>query len=376
MPTPSAMDPQETHDDNLNVGIFIPTMNKADFVIRQLRYYAALHSPHPVYIGDSSAQEEKEKLEHAVQQFQNTPAVRYRHFPKEEYSQARCEKELIGMVNEKYVIFSGDDDYLVPSSLTRCAAFLESHPDYATAHGKAITFKLDRTGPYGNLKKISDYPQPSVEDESAAGRLFAYLNNYFVPMFSVNRTRQMQKDWDLVDRVKEHTFAGEVLPCTLSVLAGKSKTLNCLGFVRQMHDMRQIAPDTFDWITKPEWHEAFKIYESALIEKVINLDRIQMEEARARVKRACMAYLIKYMQLDLQSLNANLTVRKAHKPHASFRSRLTRLLPFLKQVYRAYRRAWYHEELMHREVMSPGSPYFADFSEIRKSFSSSSAMHV
>ena len=47
--------------DNLKVAILIPTMNRADFVIRQLQYYASVNCPHTIYIGDSSNQENSEK---------------------------------------------------------------------------------------------------------------------------------------------------------------------------------------------------------------------------------------------------------------------------------------------------------------------------
>ena len=41
------------------VAIIIPTMNRADFLIRQLEYYKSVKSPHPIYIGDSSNKKEK-----------------------------------------------------------------------------------------------------------------------------------------------------------------------------------------------------------------------------------------------------------------------------------------------------------------------------
>ena len=36
------------------VAILIPTKNRSEFLIRQLKYYASVDSVHPIYIGDSS----------------------------------------------------------------------------------------------------------------------------------------------------------------------------------------------------------------------------------------------------------------------------------------------------------------------------------
>ena len=45
------------------VAILIPTMNRSDFLIRQLNYYANVKSQHPIYIGDASNIEHKARTE-------------------------------------------------------------------------------------------------------------------------------------------------------------------------------------------------------------------------------------------------------------------------------------------------------------------------
>ena len=46
----------------LDVGIILTTKDRADFVIRQLEYYILTKNNHPIYIGDSSNDNEKQKL--------------------------------------------------------------------------------------------------------------------------------------------------------------------------------------------------------------------------------------------------------------------------------------------------------------------------
>ena len=67
---------------NLKVVILIPTMNRSEFLIRQLRYYASVKSQHPVYIGDASNQEHQERTEKVIDDLQAQITIRYNHWPK------------------------------------------------------------------------------------------------------------------------------------------------------------------------------------------------------------------------------------------------------------------------------------------------------
>ena len=44
------------------IGIVVPTMNRPDFVIRQLNYYASLNFPHTIYYSDGSSPENAKKI--------------------------------------------------------------------------------------------------------------------------------------------------------------------------------------------------------------------------------------------------------------------------------------------------------------------------
>ena len=52
----------EKPTEKSNLGIIVPTMNRPDFVIRQLNYYASLNSPHAIYYADSSNLENSKKI--------------------------------------------------------------------------------------------------------------------------------------------------------------------------------------------------------------------------------------------------------------------------------------------------------------------------
>ena len=70
------------------------------------------------------------------------------------------------IVQENYVSYIGDDDYLIPNSLEKCIQFLETHPEYSTAHGKGIAFSLDQIGAYGNIESLLEYQLKDNELET------------------------------------------------------------------------------------------------------------------------------------------------------------------------------------------------------------------
>ena len=45
-------------------------------------------------------------------------------------------------VKEKYCAYIGDDDFFIPSSLTKCANFLEENKDYISACGAMQLFLI------------------------------------------------------------------------------------------------------------------------------------------------------------------------------------------------------------------------------------------
>ena len=155
------------------VAFLIPTMNRADFVVRQLRYHASLPSPHAIYIGDSSNTLNQEKILACVRKFQNTLDITYEHLPG--YTDRQAVYRLMSISKEKYCTALGDDDFIIPSAATKCADFLERNEEYRTAQGKAILFSLGESGPYGEIKASAIYWKKKEAEEDSNGRKTGYL---------------------------------------------------------------------------------------------------------------------------------------------------------------------------------------------------------
>ena len=354
-------------DSNLKVGIFIPTINRSDFVVRQLKYYATVKCPHAIYIGDSSNQEHSNKIKETIRSLNGLTKVVYEHLPSLNNKEAI--QYLLSIVEEPYACFSGDDDYQIPDSLTKCAEFLENNPDYATASGYAVSFRLKKHGANGELSRLANYPRPYIKFESARERIAAYFEKYYVPLFSVNRTKQMLKNWETVNEIGDKSFGPEIVPSALSIIAGKSATLDCLGFVRQIHDRQYELPNTFDWITSPEWQPSYALFEKIISENLAIKDNISIGDAIKITRQSFWAYLQKYLSLEYEIPHSIKTGGGIKQVISSARSKMAQAFPILKQIYRMHiKPQMTGKKEMNFEVLQPSSKYYKDFEPVINSF--------
>lgn len=340
------------------VAILIPTMNRSAFVIRQLRYYASFSSPHPIYIGDSSEGEEQKILEQGARKYASSLPITYLHYPKTKNHVVMC--ALLARADAPYACYIGDDDFQIPGALTDCASFLDAHPDFSSAHGHAVTIRICDNGVYGKIAKIKDYPQPEVQDERAAQRILTFFSRYYVSAFSVQRREEMADCYAHTPEIPDDSLAVEVLPCTVAIVKGKSKLINRLQFIRQIHDRNYPLPDTFDWITSDAWTYSVKKFLAVVSEGIAAKDRISADHANRITKQAFWVHLERMLALDYPKIFPSSQITRSRTSYRMFlRSTLKPFLP----LYRRMRR--YGRLQMHAEVTRPGSPYFDDFKGIR-----------
>lgn len=341
-------------------------MNKPDFIIRQIKYYVSLRSPHPVYIGDDSDEQRAGILKQAIEKFKDKLEINYYHkqWPP---SQADCELKLVSSIKEKYTVFSGDDDFLIPDSLTKCAEFLENNSNYSLTTGLAVSFNLDRSGPYGQITSMSDYRRPEVTEETAGERLLDYLTTYHVTLFSVGRTIDLKRDWELSLQAKERSFQTEIMPGCLAVTRGKTKTLNYLAIVRQMHDTRQPSPDIFDWLARLDWAETYQYFSETLAKEISEKDGLSESEAKNIIKKALWVYIQKHLASKYGQIKQKHTVlEKAGKKV------LKKIFPISKNIFLKYLkpRLKTGQPSLHYEVRQPWSRHYQDFQKIEKTIQS------
>ena len=351
--------------NNLKVAIIVSTKDRPDFLIRTLNYYAKLKSLHPVYLADSSNHDNAEKIISAIEQLKSKLEIHYNWYP----SGLEPTGKILAMVKEKYAILNGDDDYEIPSTLTKGAEFLENNPDYAAAGGNAVSFRLKTSGPYGELQRLADYPNYSLEAETAPQRLNDFLKLCFPVTFtSVNRVENFKKIW-IIPIPVGNTW-GELFQICHCVVPGKVKLLDYLGVVRQIHDRQWHQRSMIDWLTGEDFHDFYTIFRDHLSKRIMEIDNINQEQANKAVKDALWEYLQVYMANEKRVLKVENKSDTASRPTLkSLRAKIGVNFPILKTIYREYVRPVVSDKKqMHYEVMNPRSPYYNDFQYVIDSF--------
>lgn len=337
-------------------------MNRPDFMMRQFQYYAKVNSPHPIYIADSSNEQNVEALKNIISKFRNKLSISYSWYP----AGPDNHRELLEQTKEKYGCICGDDDYQIPNSLTKCAEFLENNPNYAAASGYAVSVRLKRSGPYGELARLADYPRYSIEAETARQRFIDFMKVIHTLGFFVNRIDNMKKAWD--SKLYLNNSMAELIPYNNLIMGGKSKILNCLSLIRQIHDQQNSTTNSFTWITGKNFIDDYDIFKKNIAIAMVAKDGIDFKVAEEAVKEAFWQYMLNVLSYDYKFYLAGIYPAK-EKTADTLRVRIGKSFPLLKTVYRtAVRPIFNKNPQIHYEVINPSSPFYKDFRCVMDSF--------
>ena len=227
-----------------------------------------------MYIGDASDFDYSLELQEFLNQNNSSLVVKY--FYLKNMNIRKTIYFLAEKIEEEYCSIICDDDFLVSSSLTKCAQFLSENKDYRTAQGAALLFSLNENGPYGSIKGSQIYwKNIEISENTAINRLSIFSKNYWVPQFSVHRTFEFISDSEFYKTLNDESF-GEIFHNFVFICKGKSKFIDCLYLIRQGHDQRYLLPDFYEWITSKNWYSDYLIFIEKLagyIEKTDNISK-------------------------------------------------------------------------------------------------------
>lgn len=354
------------------VAILIPTMNRVEFVIRQLRYYSSVFSQHPIYIGDGSAVSAEKEIQATLDSFASKPQVFYYHLPG--LNDRQTIVRLGELSNETYCAFTGDDDYLIPGSLSLCADFLHHNSSYRTAQGKAVLFQLNEAGPYGTLKGSHVYwNRKEIEQETAAQRVNYFSKNYWVPQFSVHRRAEFLADSNDYCNIQDKSF-GEILHCFTFVCNGKSKFIDCLYLIRQGHNARYVLPGILDWLTGENWYNSYQVFIQSMGRCISECDNVSVEEGEKIIKEAFIegylkAVLRKQASVELMTMHKSLFYQISGKVK-SFLSGFFQKNPVLRRHAKRFRNRLNGKPSFDFDyLLQKGSLFYADAKGVYDNFS-------
>ena len=343
------------------VSILIPTKSRIDFVIRTIKYYVSISSPHPIFIGDAS---DKSSEELVLKAAQDKIEVYYFHWKN------LIDRKTLSKLAEKgnatnissYCAFHGNDDFFVSKSLSMCAEFLSENPSYATAQGNAFSFELIEDGPYGELKDIGIYwNENELKGETALERLKEISVNYWVPNFSVHRIEGFIDDMNNgIDSVIDRNF-GEFTNSLTIAMIGKSKYIDCLYLARHTHSgIKHETP--FEWVTGENWHLSYTEFINSLSKVLSNNDGLSLAESNSKVELA----IERLIPLDIKNhTSAHKFIRKKYSEYISKRGFIFILSKFYRRI--KYISILPSKDFSQRGLRSPKSKYYKEVRSILNS---------
>jgi glycosyltransferase domain-containing protein len=354
------------------VTLVVPTRNRPQFLERALRYYQELKFQYPIIVADSSDGDHPSHIKHIISALGTSLSIEHRRY--------QTGTDLAGLVNKlfdalqdvttPYAAIGADDDFFVPSTLSRAAQFLQEHPDYAIAHGEAVVFALKTPTVYGQIQSAGPYNQCTVNHSTGAQRLIDHFTHISATMYSVHRTEQLRENFHkTVASASGKEIFIEMLPLGLSLVQGKAKKLDSLYMVRQVHSAKEYnaLPDALDWIASPDWASVYQRFRDCLAGELAQQDRISIDEAREVVKQAFWSYLG-------QALTKNWQGRYAQNS-PELRSHLRKLA----RRMRVLRWAWHTSSSLlpgqdnkksQQALLRPTSRYHRDFMPIYRAITS------
>jgi glycosyltransferase domain-containing protein len=269
------------------ITIVVPTLNRPDFMIRTMRYYAEAGFLGCLLVGDSSRGEAAARVRDEAVRLSGRVDVTVHDCV--DLDDRLTLQKLSELVKTPYVAYIGDDDLILPSGIRDCVEFLERERQFISANGSAWAFELlnGATDTFGRLRVLDAYPQPEVLHADAVSRLTDYLRDYRVSLFSVTRSAAWKRAWQHSRSVPDRAFAAELLPGCLIAALGRIRHLTTPYLLRQSaHAVRYHLPHTESWYERPEWHESFRLFCEVVGSEISEQDGIERRRAERLVADA------------------------------------------------------------------------------------------
>ncbi len=232
------------------ISLITPTLNRSDFLTRQLHYLADMGFKGSVLLGDASDKWHFKETEKTIQRLKGKLNVR--HYECRGLSILDTKEFLGQRTTTPYCVFLADDDFICPSGLYKCVDFLEHNPDYGLAYGFTVSTRIWSSSPYGDVKQVYRFPHPPMDTDSGVQRLQRFLAaGSYATVHDVHRTSDWQevlkgsigKPWS-----RHGILFDGLTPSIVSATRSKAKELDCFYTVRYGHDAIYFNDDDYKMI--------------------------------------------------------------------------------------------------------------------------------
>ena len=274
------------------ITIVITTRNRPEYIERQLKYYRHQNYSGKIIIGDASENKDAELNKNNIKIFKKNLNIEY--VSQKNYSVPKSLYELSKIIDTEFCVSVADGGFLITANLSKCTDYLKKNIDCSAVHGKALMFSFINDGPYSDaIQSIQDYKLPQSLENNASDRWSNFMKNYAVPMYCVVRSDIYRSMWAGMDKIKNPSLAGELVPASIMVISGRIVELDFLYLVRHIHKKRTNLPTFYDWIVTKDWSQSFQIAKKTIIKKILENDDLNDKIVVKKVDDAFKYFFLK-----------------------------------------------------------------------------------
>ncbi len=336
------------------VTLVIPTMNRPKLLFRQLKYYASQGFSGDILVADSSVSNEFRDAARWMVTLSGDLSLKHYHLPN--LSVAQAISEVACEVRTPYVAVIPDDDFLIPSGVSRCVNFLDRDDRYIAAHGLGVLIESNDGG-VDSIAAAGYYPQPTLSADLAVDRVIDHMEDYAVTLFSVHRTDTWVQVFASTPSVKDaplccdRSFADELLQCVLTAAHGRIAQIKGIYLVRQTHNARNFLPSWYEWMVSDKWQPSCMWFRDKVASVISEIDHIPFQRAQDAVDVA----LAKYLQKTIGTVHAG-------RSSSRLRVFVDQSIPSgAKALLRKWRSRFGSEYISLEGLADQSSPYHHDF---------------
>ena len=314
--------------DLSNLTIVVPSRNRHDYLLRQLRYWSS-SSAHLVIV-DGSKSPLSDQIRSAVE---THPSITYRH----EASSFAERLSVAGtLIKTPYAVMLGDDEFHLPSGLRAAVGVLEENRDLVGCMGQVLSFSpvdsYRRVVLARAYRSLSGY---TVQCTSPPDRLFEGMSDYaMATCYAVLRSPVWKCSWGSIgDWGSGH--AAEIQQAMAVFLLGDLSTTSYVQWLRSIENPNaplSPAEEKRGKIWFPEWWEGQR-YEPERVAFVSRLTGIVADELGVD-RDECASWVVAGAE---RFVNKNRWMTRFEEPSQSLLARLIRVLAgMLRTVARCF----------------------------------------
>lgn len=245
--------------------LLIPTFNRPSILDALLAYLATKKVQFPIFILDSSANENK--IKNRVVAKRHGLDVRHLEFNEDARFDFKIGTALLEMDSD-YVSLCADDDIVFVKAIEECIDELDADATLAACHGIYLNFHVSET----LVNLTIEYASPSIDMDDVVDRACQLLMRYEALNYAVYRRHVMVEVIDAVSKAPQTLF-WELFSGLAPLVSGKVKRLSCLYHGRRsngatdrtvFHPATWIADDPDGFVAAFSEHKErlFKYYET------------------------------------------------------------------------------------------------------------------